>query len=456
MAQRYGPLTFLTVPGQHVLVITSVEAAKDLLEKRGSIYVDRPRFVMVGELLGLEYLTMLSRFSPTWWKHRSLLKHALSPQVVKRDYLALLTKKAEEYVECVLTRPEEFLADLNKIMSENIIELTYGRRSDEEGRDYVKLNSYVMEVSVAAMEGYLVDFVPGLRYLPSWLPGMKFKRDAAKWKQEIDDVRNVTFERVKRSVVSGDADAVSSYMLNNLRDLYHKREESNEVKSAEEDELAISQTGFSFFIAGVDTTQYTVHGLLLAMMLFPSVQEKAQAEIDRVVGPDRLPTFDDQLDMPYLRAVVLETLRWSPSVPTGLAHRSLSDDVYNGYLIPEGATIVANTWGMSRSTKYYQDPSTFDPERHLKPDPELDPREFVFGFGRRLCPGNELAFQAIWIMAASILWSFKLQRADGDSAPLDDDLDRFNFEFLNSPVAFKCQIDPRSDKIKEKLGHSSF
>lgn len=52
-------------------------------------------------------------------------------------------------------------------------------------------------------------------------------------------------------------------------------------------------------------------------MLFPSVQEKAQAEIDRVVGPDRLPTFDDQLDMPYLRAVVLETLRWSPSVPTG-------------------------------------------------------------------------------------------------------------------------------------------
>lgn len=57
---------------------------------------------------------MLSRFSPTWWKHRSLLKHALSPQVVKRDYLALLTKKAEEYVECVLTRPEEFLADLNK------------------------------------------------------------------------------------------------------------------------------------------------------------------------------------------------------------------------------------------------------------------------------------------------------------------------------------------------------
>ncbi|KAG8897260.1 hypothetical protein FRC00_004625, partial [Tulasnella sp. 408] len=317
MAQQYGPLAYLTVPGQRFLIITSVEAARDLLEKRGSIYVDRPRFVMVGELLGLDYLTMLSRYSPTWRKHRSLLKHALSPQVVKRDYLAQLTKKAGEYVECLLAQPEEFLADLNKIMAENVIELTYGRKSDEEGRDYVKLNTYVMEVSVAAMEGYLVNFIPALRHLPSWLPGMKFKRDAVKWKQEIDDVRTVTFERAKRSAVSGDSGNVSSYMLNNLRELYHKHEESNKMGSLEEDELAISQTGFSFFIAGVDTTQYTAHGLLLAMALFPSVQEKAQAEIDRIVGHDRLPTFEDQEDMPYLRAVVLETLRWSPSVPTG-------------------------------------------------------------------------------------------------------------------------------------------
>lgn len=132
--------------------------------------------------------------------------------------------------------------------------------------------------------------------------------------------------------------------------------------------------------------------------------------------------------------------------------------------------------GMSRSTKYYQNLSTFDPERHLKPDPEVDPREFVFRLGRRLCPSNELAFQAIWIMAASILWSFKLQRVDGDSTPLDDDLGWFNFELLNcifisiyrllagkvvtrrltfgarfvsSPVAFKCRIDPRSDQITE-------
>ncbi|KAG8986098.1 hypothetical protein FRB90_004229 [Tulasnella sp. 427] len=314
LAKEYGPLAFLTVPGQHVLVISSFEAARDILEKKGSVYMDRPRFVMVGEMVGLEYLTTLSRFGPTWRKHRSLLKHALSPQVVKRDYSTLLMRKAEQYVEYLLTKPDNFLLDLNKVMAESIIELTYGRKDDEEGRDYVKLNSYVMEVSIRAIEGYLVDFVPALQNLPSWLPGMQFKRDAAKWKQEIEDIRTVTFERAKRSVVSGDAEHVSSYITNNLGEAYHKFEESDDVKSLEEAEGAIKETGFSFFVAGVDTTQFTVHGVLLALMLYPTIQEKAQAEIDRVVGRDRLPTFDDQTNLPYIHALVLETLRWAPSV----------------------------------------------------------------------------------------------------------------------------------------------
>lgn len=89
---------------------------------------------------------------------------------------------------------------------------------------------------------------------------------------------------------------------------------------------------------------------------------------------------------------------------------------------------------MSRNTEYYSNPSTFDPERFLKPNPELDPREFVFGFGRRICPGSELAFQAIWILAASVLWAFKLGRVESDPTPLDDDVDRFNFDFLRCVV----------------------
>lgn len=83
--------------------------------------------------------------------------------------------------------------------------------------------------------------------------------------------------------------------------------------------------------------------------------------------------------------------------------------------------------GISRNTQYYEEPSTFDPERYLKPNPDLDPRQFVFGFGRRICPGNELAFRAIWITAASIIWAFKLKRTEDDTSALDQDLERFSF-----------------------------
>lgn len=75
-------------------------------------------------------------------------------------------------------------------------------------------------------------------------------------------------------------------------------------------------------------------------------------------------------------------------------------------------------------------PSVFDPERYLGPTPELDPREFIFGFGRRRCPGDELAFRSIWLMAASILSAFRLERVEGDTTPLNNDSDWFDINRL--------------------------
>ncbi|KAG9022247.1 hypothetical protein FS837_006514, partial [Tulasnella sp. UAMH 9824] len=75
-------------------------------------------------------------------------------------------------------------------------------------------------------------------------------------------------------------------------------------------------------------------------------------------------------------------------------------------------------------------PSKFDPGRYLKPIPDLDPRQFVFGFGRRICPGSEVAFQTIWITAASILWAFRLGRTEGDIAAPVKDSDIFKIRTL--------------------------
>ena len=72
------------------------------------------------------------------------------------------------------------------------------------------------------------------------------------------------------------------------------------------------------------------------MLHYPEVQKKAQAELDSVIGCDRLPAFEDEWDLPYIRCILLETLRWHPVTPLGLMHRSIAEDVYDGYRIPAG------------------------------------------------------------------------------------------------------------------------
>ena len=83
---------------------------------------------------------------------------------------------------------------------------------------------------------------------------------------------------------------------------------------------------------------------LLAMVLHPNVQKKAQEEIDCVVGTDRLPSLDDRDKMPFIAHVMWENLRWNPVAPLALSHATVQDDIYEGYWIPKGTTIQPNVW----------------------------------------------------------------------------------------------------------------
>ncbi|KAG8893147.1 hypothetical protein FRC01_013757, partial [Tulasnella sp. 417] len=160
LGQQYGPLTWLTIPGRNFLIINSFEAAKEILEKRGSNYINRPRFVMMGELVGFQELTPLNQYDALWRAQRTLLKHALSAEVLDRDYAATLESTAQRYVERLLVRSENFAADLKRALQENVIDLTYGRREDSQGRDYIQLNGRVMDIGNETMQGYLVDLLP--------------------------------------------------------------------------------------------------------------------------------------------------------------------------------------------------------------------------------------------------------------------------------------------------------
>ncbi|KAJ7304896.1 cytochrome P450 [Mycena albidolilacea] len=147
------------------------------------------------------------------------------------------------------------------------------------------------------------------------------------------------------------------------------------------------------------------------MILHPEYQVMAQKEIDSVVGDQRLPEFEDRESLPLVECIVQETLRWRSGVPLGIPHSVRKDDLYRGMLIPKGSLVFANITGMSLDESVYSDAACFYLERFLsKPAGRGEPyfNNTVFGFGRRICTGQYVAENTLWVAIASILASCKI------------------------------------------------
>ncbi|KAG2062633.1 cytochrome P450, partial [Suillus decipiens] len=160
-------------------------------------------------------------------------------------------------------------------------------------------------------------------------------------------------------------------------------------------------------------------------------QARAQAEIDCVIGEalGRLPDWDDRASMPYVNAIIQETLRWFPVIPLGIPHATVDDDVYEGHFIPKGATVMANTWAMARNPEKYPNPKMFIPERHMSKvtteaeEPSAhhgrDEISYAFGFGRRVCVGRHVADASLFAAIVNILAVFQIERVPGWNIGLD-------------------------------------
>jgi cytochrome P450 len=213
--------------------------------------------------------------------------------------------------------------------------------------------------------------------------------------------------------------------------------------------------------AGSDTTSTQLYGFVQALLLYPSVQAKGQAELDAVIGPNRMPTLDDMSRLPYVRACVKETLRWLPAAILGaFPHATSEEDVYMGCRIPKDAIILLNTWTIHRDPARYINPSAFDPERFLGDDTssaesaksiDVSRRDhFGFGAGRRICPGINVADRSMLLGIARIFWAFNVKPKLGNDGkitlPQQDD---FVPGFVAIPKKFDVVVTPRSEGKEE-------
>lgn len=178
----------------------------------------------------------------------------------------------------------------------------------------------------------------------------------------------------------------------------------------------------NFIGAGTDTTSSAIMSSLLALCLFPDVQAKAHAELDRAVGRERSPEYSDEKSLQYIYALVQETLRWRPVFPLGgPQHCAIQDDEYLGYLIPKGVPILGNLYAINQNPREYPDPLLFRPERFIgdleRPYPNKKGQN-AFGWGRRVCSGEALAQQSLFFTVASLLWAFDIKPGLDDEASL--------------------------------------
>ncbi|KAG5349488.1 hypothetical protein C0989_003480, partial [Termitomyces sp. Mn162] len=336
-----GNICSVTVLGQTIVILNSVKIANEILEKKGSIYSDRPVLQMAGNLIGWRKGLGLMSYGDRFRRFRRLFHDIIGSKTSIQQFYYIEHVETHQFLRRVLANPVDLAQHIRHTAGAIITRITYGYQVKENGDPYVELADKVMsQFSDSATPGhYMVDILPQLRHVPAWFPGAGFKRKAKEWADTLLRAVEQPLDFVKHEMATGIAPV--SFVSNLLAHQDVDGEKESDIKWS--------------------ATVSAIHSFFLAMALNPDVMRKAQAEIDSVTGGDRLPTLEDRQHLPYIDALTKEVLRWN-IIDWLLVRRILHD--------PE----------------VYANPHSFYPERFIaigdRPA-EPDPRAVSFGFGRR-------------------------------------------------------------------------
>ncbi|CAO2653856.1 Nn.00g105890.m01.CDS01 [Neocucurbitaria sp. VM-36] len=453
----YGPIFTIWIGRKPTVIISDPNIAVDLMEKRSTKYSSRPRMVAMGEILWDGASVLVQPYGKEWSIRRKLLHQALTPKAL-RLYKPVQTAEASRLCCQLLQKPADWEKLLERFTSSIVFCVAYGHRIDSLNAEVIhqrfKFMHYAASLNVPGK--YMVESFPILKYIPDFL---------APWKVDIRDhgreeaAANMTLVDVVRSDLArakSRGDDIPDSLCKLLLELREK------------EHIPLSDRDFSFipaslFGAGSDTTASTLCTAFLALITHPETLRAAQQELDAVVGSSRTPTFDDESRLPYIRALAKEVLRWRPvAVLGGTPHASTEDDRYEGYYIPAGTTVLGNSWAINLNEEFYPNPHHFNPLRFLdsalaekskaptaltgKPHPAKAGHS-SFGWGRRICPGADLAANSLFIALAKIIWAFNILPIEGVKYDIFAYTEGFNIR----PQKFECEIVVRSDAHRQVL-----
>ncbi|RPD62682.1 CyP450 monooxygenase [Lentinus tigrinus ALCF2SS1-7] len=446
LCEKYGDIVYVPVLGQRIMILGSPRVITDLLDKRSSVTSDRMQSAII-ELSGQDSNFAMYSYG-RWWKlhRRAFWQHFLP--AASEKYLDIQKDATRAFLQKLLADPSRLCEHIRYTFRVGVVKVVYGI-PEQDDHQYVAMMEKVLDVAEAFTPGrYLVEFMPFLRHIPAWVPGAGFQHDFAGWRNVTNWVRNNMVEKTREGMVNGE----TSQSI--VAQLLEQMDEEDAVTTADKQDI-IKNVALTAYEGGAETTYSTLRSFFVAMVLNPDVQRKAQAELDAVVGSNRLPEHNDLPNLPYIEAIHKEVLRWAPVLPFSLPHMTSEDIEYNGYFIPAGTLILPNSWACLHDPKTYPEPERFMPERFLrdgKLNPEVsDPAQFAFGYGRRVCPGRHFADASLFINIAMVLHVFDITPPlDENGNPIQIEMHMAN-RLVSHPMDVRCTITPRSEKARELI-----
>ncbi|KAI0036388.1 cytochrome P450 [Vararia minispora EC-137] len=444
--EKYGPIMSAKAMGHTFIIINDEDIANSIVVEGGMNYADRPTSVLF-EMADIQSFTGAQLLPERIRAMRQMIARLMGTPTNIRKYYPIMDYHAIKMHFCT---PDA--TDVRHRASAAVaLHLTYGYvvKDDPGVQDpLIALAEKMLDtISKFSAQGKrLVEIFPLLRYWPSWMPGSGFKQDIKKSYEPVRIACEAPFEWVVAQMKAGTAQ--ESF----VRDLL-----SDEGITDEDRDLVLTMAS-SIYGAAVETTAAAISAYIIASCLYPEVQERFHAELDRVVGPDRLPTLDDRARLPYAEAVCKEALRWVPTIPLAFPHLASQEGVYNQYRIPKGSLVITNIWAMQHDPAKHPDPMVFRPERYLGPNPEHESWKNAFGFGKRMCPGKNFIDPVLFIMITKIAAVFNITKAIGpDGKALEPRVGSSRMGNFPGQDPFPCNIQPRLEAALRMVSdaHSS-
>ncbi|KAF3792779.1 Cytochrome P450 82C4 [Nymphaea thermarum] len=445
LSEKHGPLFTLQLGQMSVLVVSSMDLAKECFTTNDRAFAGRPS-LQSWKCVGYDHpMFGLAPYGPYWREVRNIT----TMELLSNQRLELLKHiRVEEvgawirglYHSCSDDQPVDWKQRLSSLSLNIILRMVAGKRyfnldGEENIGEADDLRKVIEEFFHLLGKLTVTGAIPWLEWLDvgGHLKAMK------RVHKKMDQIATAWLAEHRREKESGGTEAEKDFI-----DVLIEELKDGHLSEKYQTDTIIVATALAIVSAGTDTVSVTIEWILSALLNNRRALEKAKEELDCNVRRERQVEESDIKDLPYLQAIVKESMRLYPALPLLPPHQSMEPVQLGGYHIPVGTTLFVNVWKIFQDPVLWSDAEEFRPERFLTSCKDIDfgGQSFAFmpfGSGRRICAGWTMALQVIHLALARLLQSFEW------STPMDEPVDmREGLSIIMSTAApLKVRLRPR-------------